>query len=112
VRTWYITGFSDGGPRQLTAANALLGSASLYETLHYGPGGENLPTGETDKAYEKIKRKVCGTRRGKPCGSKINQMDKSTFFVTAYQRFGNSSRWAEVLVHDGAVIAAVIKPDG
>ena len=111
TRTWYVTGFDDGCPRQLTAANALLGSASLYETLHYGPGGENLPKGETDKAYARLKRKICGTGKGKPCGAKMAQMDKRTFFVTAYERFGNSSRWTQVLVHDGVVIAVEVKPD-
>ncbi len=112
ARTFYITGFADGCPRQLTAANVLLGAASLYEQLHYGPGGENLPVGATDKAYETVKRDVCGARKGKPCGSKIDRMDRSTFFVSAYDSFGNSSRWTELLVHDGAVIAAAIKTSG
>jgi len=111
ARTWYITGFADGCPRQLTGANVLIGSADLYETLHYGPGGKNLPYGETDKAYEQIKRKVCGARKGKPCGSKIGEMEKSTFFVSAYERFGNSSRWSELVIHDGTVVAATIKPN-
>ncbi|MGB3242960.1 MAG: hypothetical protein WBB25_00380, partial [Sulfitobacter sp.] len=109
ARTWYVTGFADGCPRQLTGANVLLGSASLYEQLHYGPGGENLPTGETDSAYEGVKRKVCGTGRGKSCGSKIGKMEKSTFFLSAYASFGNSSRWTELLIHDGEVLAVAVK---
>lgn len=112
ARTFYITGFADGCPRQLTAANVLLGAASLYEQLHYGPGGENLPVGATDQAYEGVKRDVCGARKGKPCGSKIDRMDRNTFFVSAYDSFGNSSRWTELLVHDGAVIAAAVKTSG
>ena len=108
-RTFYLTGFSDGCPRQFTAANVLLGSAALYERLHYGPGGEFLPVGATDKAYEKVKRRVCGTGRRKPCGGKIKQMERSTFFVTAYSRFGNANSWSELLVHDGQVLAAAIK---
>jgi hypothetical protein len=108
-RTFYITGFNDGCPRQLTAANVLLGSASLYERLHYGPGGENLPVAATDKAYEKIKRRVCGVSRRKPCGSNIRKMERSTFFVTAYSQFGNANSWSELLIHDGEVLAAAIK---
>ena len=111
-RTFYITGFDDGCPRQLTAANVLLGSASLYEQLHYGPGGEHLPTGDTDKAYEKVKGRICGTSRGKPCGAKINRMEKSTFFVTAYGSFGNANTWSEILIHNGEVLAAAIKSNG
>jgi hypothetical protein len=109
ARTFYITGFSDGCPRQLTAANVLLGAASLYEQLHYGPGGENLAVAETDTAYEKVKRQVCGARNGKPCGAKISKMDRNTFFVSAYDSFGNSNRWTELLVHDGVVLAVAVK---
>ena len=89
----------------------LIGGATFYEQLHFGPGGDNLPYGETDKAYEGVKRKVCGARKGKPCGSKIAKMEKSTFFISAYERFGNSSRWSELLIHDGNVLAAAIKPN-
>ena len=110
ARTWYLTGFSDGCPRQLTAANVQIAPASLYEQLRYGPSGKHFPSGATDAAYEGVKRKVCGARKGKPCGSKIGKMDKTTFFVTAYERFGNSSRWADVLVHDGTVVAIALKP--
>lgn len=112
ARTYYITGFADGCPRQLTAANVLLGGARLYEQLHYGPGGENLPVAATDAAYEKIKRRVCGARKGKPCGAKIAKMERSTFFVSAYDSFGNSSRWSELLIHNGAVIASALKTNG
>lgn len=112
ARTFYITGFADGCPRQLTGANVLLGAPSLYEQLHYGPGGENLAKAETDAAYEQVKRQVCGVRKGKPCGSKIDKMDRSTFFVSAYDSFGNSSRWTELLIHDGAVLAAAVKTNG
>ena len=111
ARTWYVTGFADKCPRQLTGANVLLGSASRYEQLHYGPGGDNLPLGATDAAYEGVKRRVCGAGRGRPCGSKLAKIEKSTFFVSAYERFGNSSRWSELLVHDGEVLAAAIKPN-
>ncbi len=109
ARQYYITGFADGCPRQITAANVLLAGASDYEQFRFGPAGENLPYGETDAVYEKIKGQVCGTRRGQPCGRRVAALDKSTFFVSAYERFGETSRWSEILVHDGAVMAIAMK---
>jgi len=108
-RTYYITGFADNCPRQLTAAHVVLGSPSFYELLHYGPTGAHLVTGETDRAYEKVKGRVCGVRKGKPCGSRMRQLERGTFFVNAYERMDDNTRWSEMLVHDGAVIAAALK---
>jgi hypothetical protein len=108
-RTYYITGFDDDCPRQLTAANVLLGAPSRYEQLHYGPTGKDLAYGETDKAYDALKKKVCGARKRKPCGGKMAKMDKSTFFVTSYARFDDNARWSETLIHDGIVMATAIK---
>lgn len=112
ARTYYITGFDDGCPRQVTAANVLLGAPSGYEALHYGPAGAHLTVAATDVAYEKVKSRVCGVRAGKPCGSKMKRMEKTTFFVSAYDSFGNSARWSELLIHDGAVVAMAIKTNG
>lgn len=108
-RTWYITGFPDGCPRQITAANVILAAPSFYEQLRYGPAGAHLAYGATDKAYEKLKRRICGTGKGKPCGSKIKQLDRSTFFVTSYARMDENAQWSELLIHDGAVIASALK---
>lgn len=109
ARKYYITGFADGCPRQLTAANVLLAGASDYEQFRFGPAGENLPYGETDAVYEEIKGQVCGAGRGEPCGRRLAALDKNTFFVSAYERFGETSRWSEILVHDGAVMAIAMK---
>ncbi len=111
-RTFYITGFADNCPRQLTASQVLLGAPSLYEQLHYGPGGEFLPVGETDNAYETVKGQVCGVRKGKPCGSRINRLERSTFFVNTYARPSDNTSWSELLIHDGQVIAASVKNAG
>ncbi len=108
-RTYYITGFSDGCPRQLTAAHVLLGAPSFYELLHYGPAGAHLPVGETDRAYEKVKAQVCGARKGKPCGSKMQSLERTTFFVNAYERMKDNTRWSELLVHQGRVVASTMK---
>ncbi|MGC1496314.1 MAG: hypothetical protein WA790_10940 [Sulfitobacter sp.] len=112
ARTYYITGFADDCPRQLTAANVLLGAPSRYEELHYGPAGQHLAVAATDEAYEKVKSRVCGARKGRPCGSKMKRLEKTTFFVSAYDSFGNSARWSELLIHDGEVVAAAIKTNG
>ncbi len=112
ARTYYITGFSDGCPRQLTAANVLIGAPALYDMLHYGPAAQDLPYGATDKAYEKVKARVCGVARKKPCGSKIKRLERTTFFVNAYDSFGNASRWSEALIHDGKVLATAMKSGG
>jgi hypothetical protein len=108
-RTYYITGFADDCPRQLTAAHVVLGSPSFYEVLHYGPTGAHLVTGATDRAYEQVKARVCGTRAGTPCGSRMRQLERDTFFVNAYERMDDNTRWSELLVHDGAVVAAALK---
>lgn len=104
-RTFYITGFDDGCPRQLTASNVLLGAPSFYEQLHYGPAGAHLPVGETDTAYEKVKRQVCGSAKGKPCGARINSLERRTVFVNAYALPRDNASWSEMLIHDGSVVA-------
>ncbi len=111
-RTFYITGFDDGCPRQLTAAHALLGAPSFYEQLHYGPAGQHLAFGETDRAYETVKGRICGARKGKPCGSKMNRLERDTFFINAYERANDNTRWSEQLIHEGEVMATSMKSAG
>ena len=108
-RTFYVTGYDDNCPRQFTAATALFGAPSLYELLRFSPAGKNLPYSDTDKAYDKVKSSVCGAGKRKPCGKKVGQLDKTTAFISAYEVFGDTSRWAEFLVHDGATLAAALK---
>ncbi|GLQ25605.1 hypothetical protein [Sulfitobacter pacificus] len=112
MRTFYITGFDDGCPRQITAAHVLLGEPSFYEQLHYGPAGQHLAFGATDKAYEKVKGRVCGVRKGKPCGSKMKKLERETLFVNAYERLNDNTRWSEQLIHGGEVVASEIKSNG
>ncbi|MEM6940336.1 MAG: hypothetical protein AAF509_09420 [Pseudomonadota bacterium] len=108
-RSFYITGFADGCARQLTATNVMFGAPSFYELLLYGPAGADLPVAETDRAYERIKRNICGARKGRPCGAKIRQLERTTFFISAYPGLYQNAEWAEMLVHDGAVVATAIK---
>ena len=108
-RTFYVTGFNDGCPRQFTAALALMGAPTLHEQLRYGLPSEEYPYSTTDKAYEKVKSSVCRVGKRKPCGAKIGELEKNTVFISTYERFGNNARWADILIHDGAVLAAAIK---
>ena len=108
-RTFYITGFNDDCPRQFTASLALLGAPSLHEQLRYGRPSSEYPYSTTDKAYEKVKSSVCRVGKRKPCGAKIGVLEKNTIFISTYERFGGNARWADFLIHDGAVLAAAIK---
>jgi hypothetical protein len=108
-RTFYVTGFADGCPRQFTAALALMGAPTLHEQLRYGRPSAEYPYSTTDKAYEKVKSSVCRVGKRKPCGAKIGELEKNTVFISTYERFGGNARWADILIHDGAVLAAAIK---
>ncbi|MEM8576777.1 MAG: hypothetical protein AAGF60_02915 [Pseudomonadota bacterium] len=108
-RTWYVTGFSDGCPRQFTAALAVFGSPSMHEQLRYGRPATEYPYSDTDQAYERIKSRICGVGKRKPCGSRIGTLERNTIFISTYERFGDNARWADVLLHDGEVMAKVIK---
>lgn len=109
AHSFYLTGFKDNCARTFTAALVLFGSPESYEKIHYGPSGESQPLSESDKAYEKIKRRVCGVRKGKPCGSKMKKLSRSTVFLSVYERFGSNPRWKNILLHDGEVIAVDMK---
>ncbi|MFD2739789.1 hypothetical protein ACFSUD_09435 [Sulfitobacter aestuarii] len=109
ARRYYITGFRDGCPRQLTAATVILSTPSDYEQFRFGPAAANLPYAKTDAAYDAVKRQVCGTGRRKPCGGRINRLDRSMFSVSSYRSLDDNARWFEALVHDGAVLASAVK---
>lgn len=110
--TFFLTGFPDGCARQFTGALALFGSPAMHEQLRYGAPAKSLPYSDTDKAYEKIKRTVCGVGRNKPCGSRVSRLERDTAFISVYEHFGDSPRWATILVHDGRVVARDVKSGG
>ncbi|QFT96834.1 hypothetical protein FIU85_05945 [Roseovarius sp. THAF8] len=105
LRSFYLTGFDDGCARQFSAAVAVLAGAESHEQLRYGLPAEVQPYSTTDKAYEDLKSRVCRVGRGKPCGTRINRLERDTVFVSIYERFGSNAQWNTVLVHDGAVVA-------
>lgn len=105
AHSWFLTGFDDGCARQFTAALAMFGAPEMHEQLRYGPAA-SLPYSATDTAYEQVKSRVCGARRGQPCGRKIDRLSQNTVFVSVYDRFGGSSTWKDMLLHDGDILAA------
>ena len=107
--SFFVTGFDDGCARQFTAAVAMFGAPQMHEMLRYGLPARVQPYSETDAAYEKIKSRVCGVGRGKPCGRAMSRLARNTVFVSVYERFGSNPRWKTVLLHDGQVVASDIR---
>lgn len=103
--SFFITGFDDGCARQFTASLAMFGSVAMHEQLRYGLPAEVQPYSDTDKAYEMVKSRVCGVPRKKPCGAKLSRLERNTVFVSIYERFGSNSRWKNLLLHDGEMLA-------
>lgn len=104
--TFYITGFKDGCARQTTAALAMFGTASMYESLRYGlPKQARAPEKATDRSYEKVKARVCNVRRTQPCGKKLSKLERDTVFLSFYDRFQGAQRWTNILISDGALLA-------
>lgn len=103
--TFYLTGFDDGCARQFTASVALFGSVGMHEQLRYGLPAEVQPYSKTDKSYEKLKSRVCGMPRKKPCGSKLSRLESNTVFLSIYEKFGGNERWSNLLLHDGRLLA-------
>lgn len=106
---FFLTGFSDGCVRQFTAALAMFGAPSTHESLRYGQPAELHAFSATDEAYETLKRQVCGAGRGRPCGNRIDRLERDTVFVSIYERFGDNAVWKNLLLHDGEVLAIDLK---
>ena len=104
-RTHYLTGFPDGCARQFTGALALFGDVGTHEVVRYLASNAQVPYSATDTAYEQIKAEVCGVPVGQPCGRQLDRLARRTVFVTVYQNFGTNPSWANILIHDGAVVA-------
>lgn len=107
--TMYLTGFSDGCARQFTGGLAVFGEVAMHEQLRYGLPAKVQPYSDTDKAYEKIKFRICGVGRKKPCGRKLSRLERGTVFVSVYEQFGGNGGWSNLLLHDGTVAATDIK---
>jgi hypothetical protein len=108
-RTQYITGFPDGCARQFTGALALFGDVGTHEVFRYEPSNAEIPYSATDLAYEQIKARICGAAQGQPCGGALDRLGRRTTFVSIYENFGTNPTWADILIHDGAVVAMDFK---
>lgn len=106
---FYVTGFADGCLRQVSASVAVFGSVRLHEQLRYVLPGEVHPYSDTDRAYEKVKRQVCGVGAKKPCGEKLGLLEQTTVFLSLYDSFGHADSWANLLLHDGQLMASDLK---
>lgn len=105
ARPHYITGFADGCARTFTAAVVVPADAETHEFIRY-TARPDRPYSQVDDAYEALKASVCRVGRGRPCGGRIDRLTRQTEFLTLYERFeSDSSPWAEILLHDGKVLA-------
>lgn len=106
ARTHFIMGFDDGCPRQFTGALVMLGSPVLHERMRFDSYNKHLSITETDRAYDKIRRRVCKTRGKTLCPQeRVGALEAETAFVTVYQQFGANDHWAEILLHKGDLVA-------
>ncbi|MCA0042717.1 hypothetical protein [Celeribacter litoreus] len=104
-RSQYITGFSDGCARQVTASLVMFGSAQFHEFLRYEDSNDTRWS-DADKAYEKIKRQSCGVGRGKPCpADQRGPLDQQVAFVTVYPQFESGNAWVELLLNAGELVS-------
>jgi hypothetical protein len=108
-RTQFITGFPDNCARQFTGALALFGDVGTHELIRYEPSNAEIDWSETDLAYEQIKARVCGAAQGQPCGNALERLGRRTTFVSIYENFGTNPTWADILIHDGQVVAMDFK---
>lgn len=113
-RPFYITGFDDNCARTFTGAVVVTGDVETHEFVRYRPSNERIDYTSTDNAYEALKASVCRVGRGQPCGSETQRLNRDTQFITVYNFFGGTfsavpTKWAQILVHDGEVLAMSIK---
>lgn len=104
-RVMYLTGFDDKCARMFTASLVLFGLPTAHETVRYATRGAYS---ETDEAYEKIKDRVCGVKRGARCpADRISRLEDLVTFVTAYPGFGTSDGpWLDMLLYKGDLAAS------
>jgi len=113
-RPFYITGFNDNCARTFTGAVAVTGNIQTHEFVRYQSSNERINYTATDNAYEAIKASVCRVGRSQPCGSRSDRLNRNTYFLSVYSFFGGTfsavpTKWTQILLHDGEVLAASIK---
>ncbi|MEC7963259.1 MAG: hypothetical protein VX201_08300, partial [Pseudomonadota bacterium] len=106
ARAFYIKGFADGCLRQVRATVVVFGSVEMHEQIRYGLPADLHPYSDTDKAYEKVKRSVCKVGAKKPCGDKLPLLTPNTVFLSLYSTEVSAQDWANLLLHDGQLMAS------
>lgn len=106
ARAFYIKGFADGCLRQVQATVVVFGSVEMHEQIRYGLPADLHPYSDTDKAYEKVKRSVCKVGAKKPCGDKLPLLTPNTVFLSLYSTEVSAQDWANLLLHDGQLMAS------
>jgi hypothetical protein len=107
-RVQFITGFSDGCPRQVYAALTLFGAPVLHETKRYDRGNKR-PYTEADNAYEEIKNRICRVERGRFCPEdRAERLGDQVAFFTAYPSFG-AKKWLDVVLYRGEIAGQSIE---
>ncbi len=96
-----ITGFADGCAREITGAVVLFGRPALYELTRGAQ--RKQASGPTDIAYDALKSKVCGGPA--TCAA----VQDRAVFVTAHGKAGEDTRWVQMLLADGALLASEVK---
>ena len=103
-RSQFLTGFKDGCARQFTASLALFGGFDVHEATRYNPLNK-APYSRVDTAYEKVKNRICGVRKGQYCPEKrAAKLEKQTAFVTVYPQFGGTGEWLEIFLYKGQLV--------
>ncbi|AKS45114.1 hypothetical protein SAMN05444287_0202 [Octadecabacter temperatus] len=113
-RPFYITGFDDNCARTFTGAVVVTGDIETHEFVRYQGSNEGIDYTTTDNAYEALKASECRVGRGQPCGERTERLNRDTHFITVYNFFGGTfssvpTQWAQILVHDGEVLAMSLK---
>lgn len=104
-RPFYITGFGDDCARTFSAAVMIPSDVETHEFLRYEAMADR-PYSEVDNAYEAIKATVCRVGRGRPCGDRLDRLERNMQFLTVYRNFGgDNSVWGEILIYNGRVVA-------
>ncbi|SMX39015.1 hypothetical protein [Octadecabacter ascidiaceicola] len=114
LRPFYITGFDDNCARTFTGAVVVTGDIETHEFVRYQSSNERIDYTTTDNAYEALKASECRVGRGQPCGERTERLNRDTHFITVYNFFGGTfssvpTQWAQILVHDGEVLAMSLK---
>ena len=110
LRAHYVTGFSDGCPRKFIAALAVFGDPGSYETTRFEDGRNSTTFTQSDAEYQKIRARICGRPAPADCADRRwNRLNDSTVFVSVYNRFDTSPSWADMLIHDGEIVAKDFK---